>query len=378
MSMPVTSVLKEQDQAAPGIPSTMKAVVLRGVDQMAVEEVPVPEVDDDSALMRVDAVCICGSDVRILHHGNPRVTPPTITGHEAAGTIVRVGRNVKHLYVGDRISIGADVPCGFCNWCRSGMGNNCEINYAVGYQIPGAFAEYMKLPRLMCLEGPVAKVADSLSMEEAALAEPLACAINGLELVQMSLGKTVVIIGMGPIGCMMIDLARVMGADKVICIQRSKLRMEIARSYGADLYLASDECDVVREVMRATGGHGADVVITTCGSVEAHEQAVDMVAHRGYINLFGGLGKDVRPMNLLSNKIHYRESFLTGSHGSTPRHHRMAVRLLETGKVRVKPLITHRFPLEQIEAAFAAMESREGMKIVVEPHPTETGRTVVH
>lgn len=349
------------------LPATMKAAVLHGTDRMAIEELPLPVIDDSSALMRVEACCICGSDVRILHHGNPRVTPPTVTGHEAAGVIVKVGAHVRNLKLGDRVSIGADVPCGQCDWCRNGLGNNCAINYAVGYQIPGAFAEYMKIPSLMCAEGPVTRIADSLSFEEAALAEPLACAINGLELVNMSLGKTVVIIGLGPIGCMMIDLARVMGAQKVIGIQRSPLRMEIAKAYQADLYLASEREDVVRAVMEATGGHGADVVITTCGSVEAHEQAVEMVAHRGYINLFGGLSKDARPMSLYSNKIHYRESFLTGSHGSVPRQHKLAVNLLESGRVRVKPLITHRFPLDEIHAAFAVMESRRGMKIVVAP-----------
>lgn len=349
-------------------PETMKAAVLHGKDAMNVQEVPVPEIDDFSSLMRVEAACICGSDIRILHHGNPRVTPPTITGHEAAGVIVKVGAQVTNLRVGDRVSIAADVPCGECDWCRNGMGNNCEINYAVGYQIPGAFAEYMRIPRLMCIEGPVARVADHLSYEEAALAEPLACAINGLEMVNMTLGKTIVIIGMGPIGCMMIDLARVMGASQIICIQRSKARLELARQYGADLYLASDEGDVVRLVLDATRGRGADVVITTCGSVEAHEQAIDMVAHRGYVNFFGGLDKGARAMNLYSNKIHYRESFVTGSHGSVPRQHKIAVRLLESKKVRVKPLITHRFPLSEIRQAFSLMESRQAMKIAIYPH----------
>jgi L-iditol 2-dehydrogenase len=249
------------------------------------------------------------------------------------------------------------------------LANNCEINYAVGYQIPGAFAEYMKIPELICKEGPIATFEDHLSYEEAALAEPLACAINGLELVNMSLGKSIVIIGMGPIGCMMIDLARTMGALKVICIQRSKLRLDLARQYGADLYLASDDGDLVQKVFDATGGRGADAVVTTCGSVEAHEQAVEMLAHRGYVNFFGGLGKDARPMSLYSNKVHYRESFITGSHGSVPRQHKIAVKLLESGRVRVKPLITHRFPLSQIKTAFGVMESRQGMKIAMVPDP---------
>ncbi len=345
----------------------MKAAIFKALDNMVVEDIPVPDIDDDSALLKVESVCVCGSDLRIFHHGNPRVIPPTIIGHEIAGVVVKAGKNVSRVKEGQNVAIGADVPCGQCHWCRNGLGNNCSINYAVGYQISGGFTEYMLLTRLLLEEGPVTPFSDKLSFDEAALAEPLSCGINGLEIVNMSLGKTVVLIGMGPIGCMMIDLARVMGATKVICIQRSHLRMEIAKQYGADVYIATQEEDPVERVLAETGGEGADVVITTCGTVEAHEQAVEMVGHRGWINLFGGLGKDARPMSLLSNKIHYKECFMTGSHGCVPRHHEMAVDLIEKGIVRVKPLITHKFPLTEINQAFETMESRKGMKIIVNP-----------
>jgi L-iditol 2-dehydrogenase len=349
----------------------VKAAVLESLDNLVLKDVPMPEIDDDSALMRVESVAICGSDVRILHYGNPRVAPPAIIGHETSGVVVQTGKNVTRVKEGDRVAIGADVPCGQCSWCRNGLGNNCAINYAVGYQIPGAFAEYMKLPKLLLDEGPVTPFSEKLDFDSAALAEPLACAVNGLELANMSLGKTVVIIGLGPIGCMMLDLARMMGATKVIGVQRSRLRMEIAKQYGADVYLYSGEEDVVARCREETGGEGPDVVMTTCGSVEAHEQAVEMVAHRGYVNLFGGLKKDARPMSLPSNTIHYKECFLTGSHGSVPRQHELAVRLLERGLVRVQPLITHRFPLRRIHEAFEAMEGRSGMKIMVRPHAEE-------
>lgn len=346
----------------------MLAAIYEGIDKLTLADVPMPTIDDDTALMKVHSVAICGSDVRILHHGNPRVKPPTIIGHEVAGEVVEVGKNVRRVKVGDRISLGADVPCGQCHWCRNGLGNNCTINYAMGYQFSGAFAEYMLLPKLLLEEGPVQAFTDALTYDEAALAEPLACAINGLEMCNMALGKTVVIIGLGPIGCMMIDLARVMGATKVIGVQRSKLRMEIAQHYEADAYIASDEEDVVARCREETGGEGPDVVVTTCGSVEAHEQAIEMVAHRGYVNLFGGLAKDARPLSVLSNIIHYKECFVTGSHGCVPRHHATAVTLLEKGMARVAPLITHRFPLQAIHEAFHTMESRQGMKIMMNPH----------
>lgn len=346
----------------------MKAAVLEQLERMVVREVDDPQIDDDSALLKVESVAVCGSDLRIYHHGNPRVRPPAIIGHETAGVVVKAGKNVARVKEGDRVAVGADVPCGQCPWCRNGLGNNCQINYAMGYQFPGSFAQYLKLPRLVLEEGPVTRFGESLSFDVAALAEPLGCAINGLELVKMSLGKTVAIIGLGPIGCMMIDLARIMGAVKVIAAQRSRKRMEIARAYEADVYVATEEEDLVARCREETGGEGPDVVITSCGSVEAHEQAVEMVAHRGYVNFFGGLGKNVRPASILSNTIHYKECFVTGSHGCVPRHHELAVKLLERGLVRVEPLITHRFPLDEINRAFQAMESKQGMKIVVHPH----------
>lgn len=348
----------------------MLAAVLEDLGRLVLKELPEPEIDDDSALLRVEATSICGSDIRIFRHGNPRVRPPAILGHEAAGTVVKVGKNVTRVKEGDRVAIGADVPCGNCKWCRNGLVNNCSINYAVGYQIPGAFAEYMVMPKLL-LQGPVTPISDRLSFAEAALAEPLACAINGFELVNLSLGKTVVIIGLGPIGCMMIDLARLMGATKVIGVQRSPGRMAIARQYGADVYIDARHEDVVARCLEETGGEGPDVVITAAASVEAHEQAVAMVAHRGYVNFFGGLPKTARPLQILSNTIHYKECFITGSHGSTPRQHEMAVALLEKKQVRVEPLITHHFPLTAIERGFAVMEGREGMKVII--HNQEKG-----
>ena len=132
----------------------MKAAVLEELGKIVVHEVPDPQIDDHSALLKVEAVAVCGSDIRIFRHGNPRVKPPAIIGHEIAGTIVAAGKAVTRVKVGQRVAVGADVPCGQCAWCRNGLGNNCTINYAVGYQIPGGFAEYMKLPALVLEGGP--------------------------------------------------------------------------------------------------------------------------------------------------------------------------------------------------------------------------------
>jgi len=346
----------------------MKAAVLEELERIVVKEIDDPQIDDDSALLKVESVSVCGSDIRIYHHGNPRLKPPAVIGHETAGVIVKAGKNVTRVKEGQRVAVGADVPCGLCKWCREGLGNNCQINYAIGYQIPGSFAEYMKLPRLVLEEGPVAAFSDRLTFDEAALAEPLACVLNGLELVGMGLGKTIAIIGLGPIGCLMIDAARAMGATKIIAAEMNEMRMGIGKKYEADVYINSANENLVERCREETDGEGPNIVMTTCPSVEVHEMAIEMVSHRGVVNLFGGLGKNVRPLSVLSNTIHYKECFVTGSHGCVPRHHELAVKMLEKGMVRTQPIITHHFPLEEINKAFEMMESQQGMKIVVHPH----------
>jgi len=345
----------------------MKAAVLEALEKIVIKEVPDREPRSGEVKLRVHVCAVCGSDVRIYHHGNPRVHPPAIIGHEVAGKVVAVGDAVDQWKVGDRIALGADVPCGKCDWCQNGLGNNCNENHAIGYQFPGGFAEEMVLDPMVVNFGPVTLIPENVSYEQAALAEPLACAINGLEMCRLGVGDSLCIIGAGPLGCMMIELGRHMGATEIIVVQRSRNRLELARAFGADHYVCSEETDVLDGVRDITGGRGPDVVVTTCGSVEAHEQAIEMVAKRGRVNLFGGLGKDARNLNVLSNTIHYKECFVLGSHGSVPRHHRIAMALIEKCVVDVARCITHRFPLDEIHAAFDAAENHEGLKVVVKP-----------
>ena len=163
----------------------MKAAVLEGIDQLVVKEVPDYKVGLGEDLVRVKTCADCGSDIRIMHSGNPRGKYPQIVGHEIAGEVVEVGAGVERLGVGDRVAVGADVPCGKCYWCENGMGTNCAINYAVGYQFPGGFAEYILLNELTVNQQVVNLIPDTLSFDEASLAEPLACAINGLEMSQL-------------------------------------------------------------------------------------------------------------------------------------------------------------------------------------------------
>ena len=252
-------------------------------------------------------------------------------------------------------------------FARRAFGNNCSVNYAIGYQFPGGFAENMLLNETTVSFGPVQKIPDGISYDAAALAEPLACAINGFEVGRVQPGSSLLIIGAGPIGCMMIEFARHWGVTNVIMAQRGKTRLEIAKTFSADAYICTQDEDLIERARELTGGKGPDCVITTCGSVEVHEQAIEVVAQRGCVNLFGGLAKGSRNMSIQSNTIHYKECIVTGSHGSTPRHHKMALDFIAKGYVNTEKYISHRFGLDKIIEAISANEDRAGLKVVVNP-----------
>jgi len=345
----------------------MKAAVLEDLENMVIKEVKTPQAKQGEVLVRVRSCAVCGSDIRIYHRGNPRVKPPQIIGHEIAGEVVEVGSGVKGFKVGDRVALGADVPCGTCHFCRNGLGNNCPINYAIGYQFQGGFAEYIPLNELTVKYGPLHKIPDGLSFDEASLAEPLACCINGYELANLTLGDTVVIIGAGPVGLMLVELAKNMGADKVILSQRSRERLEMAQRFSADVIISTSEEDFVSRVMEETQEQGADVVMVACANPSAQEDALKVVGHRGRVNFFGGLPPGSSKIHIDSNLIHYKECFVLGSHGSVPRQHKLALDILAEGKVEGKDLITHHFALEDIKEAFEVAEGHKGLKVIVNP-----------
>jgi L-iditol 2-dehydrogenase len=346
----------------------MKALMFEGLNELAIRDIPAPVIDPEYGIkLKVEACAICGSDIRIYRHGNNRVNPPQVIGHEIAGEIVEIGKSVKRFKVGDRIAVGADIPCGECNYCREGHGNECQTNYAIGYQFQGGFAEYMPLNQVTVQHGPVHKIPEGLDYDTAALAEPLGCCINGLELSPVHLGDTVVIIGAGPIGCFLVQLSRCMGAAKIILADRVKARLEQAKQFGADICVATGEEDLRERIKAETEGLGAHVAIVACASLEAQQDAFSLVRSRGTVNLFGGLPATAAPLKILSNNIHYNELFVVGTHGSLPRHHRVAIDLIASKRIDAKSLISHTFGLEDYGKAFAIAEAKESLKVILKP-----------
>lgn len=342
----------------------MKAAFLDGIETISVRETDVPRPKEGEALLKVDTCTVCGSDLKIFHYGNKRIQYPRIVGHEVAGEVVEVGAGVEAVTQGDRVAVGADIPG---VWNTNVRNKTSFIDYATGHEFDGGFAEYMLLNSDMLRFGPVTQIPDGLSFEAAALAEPLACALHGLELAQFGPGKSLVVIGLGPIGIMLLQLGRAFGASQIFGAQRSNKRMEMAREFLPEArFISTEEEELVETVLAETGGLGADCVITSAGTVQSHLDAINMVAHRGYVNLFGGLRNEPK-LSIDSNIIHYKECFVTGSHGSLPRHHKHAVQLIAKGSVEAGKLISKRFPLNEIRDAYAFHESRQGLKCAVKP-----------
>jgi len=346
----------------------MKAAVLENLNIMVVKEIDKPVCDDVSVIVKVKSCAVCGSDIRIFHSGNNRVEFPQTLGHEISGEIVEVGKLVTKFKVGDRVAIGADVPCGECVFCKAGIGNNCQINYAMGYQYAGGFAEYVLLNQTVVNYGPVEKLPENVTYDEAALAEPLGCVLNALELAPVMLNDTVVVIGAGPIGMMLCEVAKKMGADKVILVNRSQKRLDKAKQLKvADVYICSGTEDSIKRVLEETQMLGANVIFTACPSPQAQQDAIPMARNRARINFFGGLPQTTGEVPINTNAVHYKELFISGAHGAMPIHHQKAVKLIASRVIEIEKFISNKFPLDKINEAFAEAEGHNGLRVVVKP-----------
>jgi L-iditol 2-dehydrogenase len=346
----------------------MKAFVYEkaGVSRL-VPDFPRPTARADSAVVRVLACSVCGTDLRAWQHGNERITPPRITGHELCGEIVEIGPARKDFAVGQRISMAPAIGCGTCYPCSRGHTNLCDNLTTIGFQCNGGFAEYMEVPALAFDRGNVYRTPDGVAAEEAALAEPIACVVNGQEFLHIGPGDSVAIFGSGFIGCMHAELARMSGADPIIMIEPNRSRAEAAHALiPFSSLVVSSMMDLPSEVRRLTGSRGVDVIVTACPVGQAQKDALSLAAKRGRISLFGGLAKETNGF-LDSNVIHYKELSIHGVHASTPRQNQEVMGWIAAGRLDVKKYITRTYPLEEIETAFRDLQSQSVFKAVVIP-----------
>ncbi|MGQ9627256.1 MAG: alcohol dehydrogenase catalytic domain-containing protein [Anaerolineae bacterium] len=357
------------------IPQTMKAVVVHGIKDYRLEEVPVPKISSGEVLIKVLATGVCASDVKTFHGARvwgsaeipPYIEAPVVTGHEFVGRVVALGEGAGEKYglsVGDMAVSEQIVPCWECRFCRRGQYWMCHRHDIYGFKksrAEGSWAEYMRFPANAINH----KVPSEIKPEHAALIEPLACAIHAVERGEIQLGDVVAIAGMGPIGLCMLQVAKLKSPGLLIALDIKPHRLELAQNLGADLAINVAEEDSVKRVLDLTEGYGCDVYIEASGAGPAVAQGLQMIrrlgtfvefsVHAGPVAVDWSVIGDVKELN-----IH-------GSHLG-PYCYPLAIEYLRNGTVKAEPIITHILPLEEYQKAIEiAHAGEESVKVVLIP-----------
>lgn len=342
------------------MPELMKAALWYNPKDVRIEEIPIPQINDDEVLIKTKVSLTCGTDVKIYKRGYPLMKPGqgNTFGHEVAGVVAEVGKNVKTFCVGDRVVTHNTAPCGECYYCKIGRNDgSCESLVTIN----GGHAEYCAVPREI-VKVNLFHIPDDVSFKAAALTEPLACAVYGADMTPISFGDTAVILGAGPIGLMIAMLIKKKGGI-VIHADYSEARLAVSKQLGTDITVDLNNIDdPVKELRALTpGGRGADVTIDATGVPEAWENCINIVRKAGFVNLFGGC-KSGTSVNIDTHRIHYDGLTISGFFHTTPKHVMIANDLINRHEISEDIFVTAEYPLEKIVDAIEAHGRQEGIK----------------
>ncbi len=342
----------------------MMAAVLYGRENLKIEPVAVPDIGPHDVLVHVRAALTCGTDVKVFSRGYHArmIVPPALFGHELAGDIVEVGSEVRCFRVGQRVVAANSAPCLNCFFCRRGSENLCEDLLFNN----GAYAEYIRIPGRI-VERNTYEIPAQIDYRDAALIEPLACVLRGLEETGVRPGDTLAVIGQGPIGLMFTRLAKVYRA-RVIAIGRRRTQLRRAERMGADELICGGEVEDLPATVRAlTGGYGVDVAIEAVGNPETWQMAVRLVRKGGKVNFFGGCPNDSR-IELDTSLLHYSEISCTASFHHTPLHIRKALEIVSRGEITSADFVNGEEPLANLLEVMRHLMSHNGhMKTAIIP-----------
>jgi len=335
-----------------------------------VEDVADPTIGDGEVLIEVDACAVCGTDLRTYRHGDRKITPPRILGHEFCGTIVEsAAKGESRVAVGDRVVMYIVLPCGKCRYCKMGRQNLCENRTTMSYHHDGAFAPRMRVPAQGVRNGHLFKVETEMPSDQMGLAEPLGCVINAHGRLQIGLYDTVAVIGAGPIGVMHAVVSRLQGAQKVWMMDTMQNRLDMAAErFDIDgTILVDRDGRHIEKIKEQTEGLGPSVVIVACSNAHAQADALEIVAKGGRVEYFGGLPKSAPTAVLNTNHLHYKEIVVTGSYSEKMSDFQASQALIQSGRFPADKIITHQLPLDRINEAFPLMESGEALKVCIDP-----------
>jgi len=337
----------------------MEAAVFSEPGRCELVEREPPAPLEGEVLVKVEACGVCGTDLHI-YRGEFPARFPVVAGHEFAGVVEEVGAGVVGLRSGEHVAIDPNISCGACRPCQRGRLHLCRNLSAIGVTSDGGFGTHCVVPAQQAYTIP-----DHMAFAVAAMSEPLACCVHGIERAQIRPGEVVVIIGAGMIGLMMVQLALIQGASVVIVSELDAHKREVARSLGASRVVNPENAELREYVAEATEGSGGDVAIECVGSAGTAQQAVSLVGEGGRVVLFGVAPESTR-IGVAPYEVYRREITITGSF-TNPFTQARALALLEKGRVKVEGLISHRLPLAEVPAALELMEAGQATKIVIEP-----------
>jgi L-iditol 2-dehydrogenase len=350
------------------VPSKMRAVVYHGVNDVRMEEVPVPEIGPGEILVRVHTCGICGTDLKKISTGSH--SAPRIFGHETAGVVALVGEGVSKFSVGDRVVVFHHIPCGECYYCRHKTFAQCvdykKVGCTAGFEPSGGgFAEYVRVMDWIVEKGTV-RIPEGTSFEQASFAEPVNTCMKGIETLRLEAGETVLVMGQGPIGLILACLAKRAGA-RVITSDLYPARLTIAHSFGLNLTIDASKSDAVKAVREMTEVRGADAVILAVGGTGLIRPAMDAARPGGRVLLFA---QTVRgEVTIDPAAVCVDEKALLGSYSASVELQEESVRFVMDREMDLERLISHRFPLASgVEALQLAAHPRpDSMKIVIQP-----------
>jgi L-iditol 2-dehydrogenase len=335
----------------------MTAAVLYGSENLKIENVDIPTLAPDEALLRVKVALTCGTDLKVWKRGYHArmITPPAVFGHELAGIVETLGRDVNGgLKVGARVVPSNSAPCNVCLFCRKGHNN-------------GAYAEYIRIPGRIVRQNMLV-IPEHVSFQDAAMVEPLACVLRGIHETGVQTGDTTVVIGCGPIGLKFIRILTGRGVN-VIALGKRPNQIRAAEQSGARAaFIATDLADPAKAVRDLTeGSRGADSVIEAVGTPKTWEWALQMVRRGGTVNLFGGCSRGTL-VQVDPNALHYSEITIKSTFHHTPRFIREALESIARGEIRSSDFVNAEIPLTELPKMFEHMKHRNGeMKVAVIP-----------
>jgi L-iditol 2-dehydrogenase len=342
----------------------MKALILTEYKKLVFTDSPTPQVAENDVLIRVNSCGICGSDIHGFDGSTGRRIPPVIMGHEASGDIVSTGRNVQAWKPGDRVTFDSTIFCGKCDYCRQGLVNLCDNRRVLGvscgdYRQNGAFAEYVAVPEHILYRLP-----NDVTYEQAAMVEPVSIAFHSVNLTPRTINDTVVVVGAGMIGLLVIQTLRLVGCGKIIAMDIDPARLKIAAQFGADYCLLSDN-ESPSHVFELTGGRGADIALDVVGINQSVNTAVACLKKNGSLTLIGNISPHI---DLPLQSIVTRQVTLRGSCASNGEYG-ACLDMIARKAINVDPIISAVAPLEEGEVWFNRLYNKEGdfLKVILKP-----------